>query len=379
MGEQSGDKTEEPTPHKLQEAHKKGQIAKSKEITTAFLLLASYLVLRFTATTIWDELSGMTRQIFNLIPNVSDFGPGFVGAILTIALRAFAIAVLPIFAVTFLLSIIVEFLQTGGMASTEPLSPKLERINPLEGFKRMFSIRGFIELIKSFLKILIVFWITWAVIRDNLTALINIMDAQPWDAMVLGGSIAFTIAIRVGIFYIFVAILDYLYQRWEFMRNMRMTKQEIKEEYKRLEGDPQIKQRIRDLQRQMANQRMMSSVPGADVVVTNPIHLACALQYDASKMKAPTLLAKGRYLIAEEIKKIADSYNIPIIENEELARQIYKTTKVGKEVSNELYQAVAEILAFVYKIKKDRAKNKKEWLGPLKGTRYGDRPSAGRQ
>lgn len=369
MGEQSGDKSEEPTPHRLREAREKGQVAKSKEITTAFLLLASYLVFRYTGEMIWNELSGMTQAVFQQIPNTSDFGLAFVGSVLLIALRAFAMSVIPIFIVTVIIALIAEALQTGFVTAIDPLSPKLERINPIEGFKRMFSMTGFVELIKSIIKIIIVFIITWYAVKDDLPYIIAIMNSHPWDAIVLGGSIAFKIAIRVGIFYLFVAILDYFYRRWEYMKNLRMTKQEIKEEYKRLEGDPQIKQRMRDLQRAMSNQRMMAAVPGADVVVTNPTHLAVAILYDAAKMKAPSLVAKGRHLVAEEIKKIADNNNIPVIENEPLARSIFASTKVGQQISSELYQAVAEVLAFVYKIKKDRARRKKEWLGPLKGIR----------
>jgi len=369
MGEQSGDKSEEPTPHRLREAREKGQVAKSKEITTAFLLLTSYLVFRYTGDMIWRELAGMTQSIFQLIPSTSDFSLNFVGSVLLIALRAFAVSVMPIFLITVIIALLAEALQTGFVAAVDPLSPKLERINPLEGFKRMFSMTGLVELLKSIIKIVIVFFITWYAVKDDLPFIIAIMNSHPWDALVLGGSIAFKIAVRVGIFYLFVAVLDYLYRRYEYIKNLRMTKQEIKEEYKRLEGDPQIKQRMRDLQRAMSNQRMMAAVPGADVVVTNPTHLAVAIVYSAPKMKAPSLIAKGRNLVAQEIKKIAENHNIPVVENEPLAQSIFRTTKVGGQISSELYQAVAEVLAFVYKIKKERIKRKNEWLGPLKGIR----------
>jgi flagellar biosynthetic protein FlhB len=369
MGEQTGDKTEEPTPHRLKEARDKGQVAKSKEVTTAFLLISSYLVLRYIGEFVWLQLSEMMKAIFEQIPNAYEFNMGFAGHVLLIGLRGLAFAVAPIFGVTFVVAVLAESLQTGFVAAVDPLTPKLERINPLEGFKRMFSLQGFVELIKSILKIMIVFWIAWSAAKDELPHVISLMDANPWEAVKVGGSIAYNIAIRVGIFYLFVAILDYLYKRWEYMRNLKMTKQEIKEEYKRLEGDPLIKQRMRDLQRAAAQQRMMASVPGADVVVTNPTHLAVALSYDATQMKSPKLLAKGQNLIAQDIKKIAEEHFIPIIENETLARAIFRTTKVGTEIASELYQAVAEVLAFVYKIKKDRNAKKKQMLGPLNGIR----------
>lgn len=381
MGEQSGDKTEEPTPHRLKEARDKGQVAKSKEVTTAFLLVTSYVVLRFTGDTAWRELSGMTQQIFEQIPHAKNLDYAFTGTILLIGIRAFAIIMAPIFAVTFLVAVVIESLQTGFVSSGEPISPKFEKINPLEGLKRMFSMQGLVELIKSLLKVILVFWITWSAMKDDLPFIVGLIDAHPWQAMLVGGSIAYKVAIRVGIFYMLIAGLDYMYKKWEYMKNLKMTKQEIKEEYKRLEGDPLVKQRMRDLQRSMANQRMMSAVPGADVVVTNPIHLAVALKYDASVMKSPTVLAKGKYEIAEEIKKIADENSVPIIENEVLARSIYGTTKVGGQVPADLYQAIAEVLAFVYKIKKERVIRKKEWLGPLKGIRKEEKVPfmAGRQ
>ncbi len=271
-------------------------------------------------------------------------------------------ALLPILAVAFLASLLAEAMQTGFVFSLDPLSPKLEKINPLEGFKKMFSLQGLVELIKSMLKIGIVFYIAWLAIKEDLPLIIVISQATPWDILKLGGEITYKIALRVGLFYIIVAILDYLYRRWEYMRNMKnlkMTKQEVKEEYKRLEGDPMVKQRMRDLQRQAAHQRMMGSVPQADVVVTNPTHIAVALKYKTEAMPAPIVLAKGQRKIAEEIKQIAESHEISIIENEPLARSIYRTTKVNQSIPPELYQAVAEVLAYVYKIKKDRQDRQK--------------------
>lgn len=369
MGEDAGDKTEEPTPHRLKQARDKGQVAKSKEITTAFLLLSSYLLLRSMGNLIWQSLSDMMRLIFEQIPNAKNFDYAFIANIFIIAGRAFVIALAPIFGITFAVALVAEALQTGFVAAVDPLTPKLEKINPLAGFKRMFSMQGLVELFKSIIKIIIVIWITWEATKDDLPNVIGLINSKPFESLVIGGSIAFNIAIRVGIFYLMIAVLDYFYKRWEYLKGLKMTKQEIKEEYKQLEGDPQIKQRIRDLQRQVAQQRMMSSVPGADVVVTNPTHLAVALKYEVPKMKAPTVLAKGQYIVAQEIKRIAQRHNIPVIENQPLARSIYKSTKVGGEIPQELYQAVAEVLAFVYKIKKEKKKKKALDLGPLQGIR----------
>ncbi|MCU0640475.1 MAG: flagellar biosynthesis protein FlhB [Candidatus Margulisbacteria bacterium] len=362
MGEGAGDKSEEPTPHRLREAREKGQVAKSKEVTTAVLLLLSYFLFRYLGEYMWRNLAEMAYAIFQLVPEARNFSLGFVAYLLILGLRAMALVLLPIFGVTFLAALIAEAAQTGLVMALDPLTPKLERINPLEGLKRMFSLQGFVELIKSILKIIIVFYIAWFAAKDDLPFIIVLIESHPWQALVLGGDIAYRIAMRVGMFYIVIAILDYLYRRWEYMRNLKMSRQEVKEEYKRLEGDPMVKQRMRDLQRAVAQQRMMSSVPQADVVVTNPTHLAVALKYEQLKMKAPVVLAKGERKQAEEIKRLAEKWEITIVQNETLARSIYRTTKVGQEIPAEFYQAVAEVLAYVFKIRKDRAERRKASL-----------------
>jgi flagellar biosynthesis protein FlhB len=369
LAEEGGEKSEEPTPHRLREAREKGQISKSKEITTALLLLFSYMLFRYTGVYIWNNLTNMATAIFTQIPNTGDFSFAFAGYILLLGIQGLALSVAPIFGLTLFVAFVAEALQTGFVFSFDPLMPKIERVSPAEGFKRMFSLQGFVELLKSTLKIVIVFWIMWGAVKDDIPSIVILINSQPWDAVVLGGNIAYKVAIRVGMFYVCIAILDYFYKRWEYMRGLKMTKQEIKEEYKRLEGDPMIKQRMRELQRQVAYQRMMAAVPQADVVVTNPVHIAVALKYEIPKMKAPTVLAKGERKAAEEIKRIADGADIPIMENEPLARSIYRTTDVGRQIPGELYQAVAEILAYVYKLKKKRTEKLKSYLGPVVGTR----------
>jgi flagellar biosynthetic protein FlhB len=360
MAEGGGDKSEEPTPHRLREAREKGQVAKSREITVAFTLLLTYFLFRYVGPSMWLNLNEMIRAIIDLIPEAThNFSLSLAGYILLIGLRAMAFTVLPLFGISFAAAFLAEALQTGFLFSFDPLSPKLEKLNPLEGMKKMFSLQGFVELIKSLLKIIIVFYIAWAAAKEDLPFILILIDTHPWEIIALGAALVYKIAMRVGLFYIAVAILDYLYKRWEYMRGLKMTKQEIKEEYKRLEGDPMVKQRMRDLQRQAAHQRMMGSVPQADVVVTNPTHLAVALKYTQDKMKAPIVLAKGERKIAEEIRRIAEEHEISIVENEPLARSIYRTTKVNQEIPQDLYQAVAEVLAYVYKIKRERQARRK--------------------
>ena len=361
MGEGgSEDKSEEPTPHRLREAREKGQVAKSKEITTAILLLLSYYLFRYLGEYMWRNLVEMAQALFQMVPEATtNFNLGFAGYVLLIGLRSMALVLLPIFGITFAAALLAEAFQTGFVFSLDPLTPKLERVNPLEGLKRMFSMQGFVELVKSLLKIIIVFYIAWTAARDDLPFIIVLIETHPWNAIVLGGNIAFKIAMRVGTFYVIIALLDYLYRRWEYMRNLKMSRQEVKEEYKRLEGDPMVKQRMRDLQRQVAQQRMMSSVPQADVVVTNPTHYAVALKYEQAKMKAPVVLAKGENKVAEEIRRIAEAHEISVVQNEPLARSLYKSTRVNQQVPSDLYQAIAEVLAYVYKIKRDRIARRK--------------------
>ena len=359
MAEQGGDKTEEPTPHKLREAREKGQVAKSREITVAFVLLLSYFLFRYLGGFMLTNITEMFRLIYQLIPEARNLSLPLAAYALLVGIRALAFVVLPIFAIAFISTFIAEAVQTGFLFSADPLSPKIERLNPLEGFKKMFGLQGLFELVKSLIKISIVFYIAWYAAKEDLPYIVILVQGQPWDALVLGGLIVYKIAIRVGLFYIAVAILDYFYRRWEYMRNLKMTKQEVKEEYKRLEGDPLVKQRMRDLQRQAAYQRMMGAVPQADVVVTNPTHIAVALKYKAGEMRAPLLLAKGQRKIAAEIRRIAEAHEISLVENEPLARSIYRTTRINQEIPADLYQAVAEVLAYVYKIKKDRAARKK--------------------
>lgn len=362
MGEQSGDKTEEPTPHKLREARKKGQVAKSKELTTALVFIVSYIVLKNTAPAIWQNIIEYGSFMFGLIENSKNVTEiSFVLGLIQMGMFTFFRAVLPVFIATFVIAVVVEALQTQFVFSGEAIQPKLEKLNPLEGFKRMFSLKGLVQMLLSLIKIVIIFYIVWTVIRERLGEILGAMTMPLWSVMGLVGGMVFEIAMRVALFYIIIALLDYLYQKHEFHKSMMMTKQEVKEEYKRLEGDPIIKQRQRQAQREAAQRRMMGGVPKADVVVTNPVHIAVALQYNAVKMKAPVLVAKGQRLIAQEIKRIAEEHTIPVVENVKLAREIFKTTEAGQEIPVELYRAVAEVLAFVYKLGRNkRGPNKRQ-------------------
>ncbi len=359
MGEQSGDKTEEPTPHKLEEARKKGQIAKSKELTTAVLVLLTYKVFAGVAEKMWNQLVEYSQFMFRMVENAKTMlDIGYYSALMGYTINILLTTLMPIFLVTFLVAILVEVAQTQFVFSFETLTPKLDKLNPMNGLKRIFSMKGFIQIIITLLKIIIVAWIAWSVIKENLEMIVMALNMAPWNFMFFVGDLVMKIAMKVAGFYIAIALIDYLYQKYDFKKSMMMTKQEVKEEYKRLEGDPLVKQAQRQKQREASQRRQKGAVPKADVVVTNPVHLACALKYDADSDKAPVLLAKGERLNAQEIKRIAEDNFIPIVENEALARSIYKSTEPGEAVPPELYRAVAEVLAFVYKLGRNKQKNK---------------------
>ncbi len=352
MGEDSGEKTEEATPHKLREARKKGQIAKGKDITGAALLFASFYTLQATGGFVWDNMVKISKHTYDQIPY--EFSIPIVGKILSDAMLTMLIAVGPIFGVTMLVAIFIESLQTGFLLTLEPLMPKLEKLNPIEGFKKFFSMKQYVELLKSILKMVVVIWLLYGALKEKFYLVLESQSMSLTQIISTVADIVMTVVTRLGIFYVIMAALDFFYQKYEHNKEMKMSMKEIKDEYKRLEGDPMIKQRQRDAARQMAQGRQMGAVPGADVVVTNPIHIAVALEYKANMMKAPIVVAMGKRMVAREIRRIAEEHYIPIIENPPLAQALFKTATAGAEVPAEHYKAVAEILAFVYNLKRKR-------------------------
>ncbi len=353
MGDQ-GDKTEEPTPHKLREARKKGQVVKSKEITTAFLFFASYYALQAFLPKMWTDITDYF--ILTLTASREDLTVLSATKLLEKGYHVLLSSLLPIMLICFFVAIMLEFLQSGFNFSTEPLMPKLSKLNPIEGFKRIFSVKGLFELAKSMVKMGLIVFIMYKAIYPILPELMETANMPILGAVAMAGKLAFDIAIRVGMFFLAVAALDYFWQRAQFMKQMRMSKQEIKDEYKKLEGDPLIKQRQRDMALALSGGRQSKGAAGADAVVTNPTHIAVAIKYDADTMKAPEVVAKGRMLIAEEIKRVADENYIYILEDKVLAWDLFNTTDVGQEVPPDMYTEVAELLALVYEIKRKRKK-----------------------
>jgi len=346
-----GDKTEKATPKKKQDARKKGQVHKSQEITTAMVLLAVFIALKVFGENIYVEITAFTRRILTEYPKTEDlFMPDILKRLLADSLIVFLKSLGPVFAIAVLTAMIVSFAQVGALFTFETIKFKLERINPVAGFKRIMSIQGLAQMVKSILKVIIIGYVAFSYINGQAENMMRTMNMDVLSIAGYIGTVCVDIAIRICISLILLGMLDYGYQWWQYEKNLRMSKQDIKEEFKQTEGNPEIKSKLKQQQRQISMRRMMSEVPKADVVITNPTHYACALKYDPNIAEAPVLTAKGRDFMAEKIKEVARENNVEIVENKPLARALYNTVDIGQAIPPELYQAVAEVLAFVYNL-----------------------------
>jgi flagellar biosynthetic protein FlhB len=351
--EGGSDKTEAATPKRRSEARKRGQVAKSPELSSTFVLLGVLFALHgFGSATLRAIQEYMTGAFSHL--DEAHLSSGLVMQQGGQALVTLFRAVGPLLLTGMLLGLLVNIAQTGPLWATEALKPDLNRINPLNGAKRFVSARALVELFKSCYKIGLVGYIAYITARSNYPRLVMMARMEVPQAVGLVGEVLYTMALRVVTTMLVLAALDYAWQRYQFEKSLRMTKQEVKEEHKQAEGDPQLKARIRARQRAIARKRMMAEVPKADVVVTNPTHFAVALKYEAGKVSAPVVVAKGQDLVALKIRELAQENDVPIVENPPLARALYKQADLGREIPADLYEAVAEVLAFVYQINQKR-------------------------
>jgi flagellar biosynthetic protein FlhB len=350
------DKTEKATPKRRQEVRSQGQVARSIEISTAVALLIGWLVMRvFGERTMEGLRDGLAFSFQNI--NQPEMTETAVRSLAVQSSFLFGKIMLPIAAALMLAGLAASVLQVGFHITPKAITPKLSKINPLTGVQRMFTIRSLGELLKSLLKLFIVGFLCWKVISDHLIALMQLTGGDFRPGMAAIGAVAMELLLKVGLAYVVLAIADYAFQRWQFEKGIKMTKQEIKEEARSQELAPELRSRIRQVQRTLARKRMMQRVPQADVVITNPTHLAVALQYDASKMAAPKVIAKGQRLVAEQIKEIARANGVPLVENKPLAQALYRAVGVDQEIPRELYKATAEVLAFIYRLKQQAGKN----------------------
>ena len=347
-----GDKTEEPTAKKRADARKKGQVARSQELNAAFVLLIGFLVIRILWEYIYGNIAEYTIYIYShLAQSTTTEGITelFIGIMILLAKT-----VMPIMFSIMIIGLAINLFQVGFMFSTEQLEFKLDKLNPINGFGRIFSKRSLVELAKSIFKIIVIGYFLYLYLKDQIPLVPQFIFFDLPQSLATAADIIFTMAFQVVAVIMLMAAADYAYQKWQTTQDLMMSKQEVKDEYKQTEGDPQIKGKIKQKQRQMAMQRMMSEVPKADVIVTNPTHLAVALKYSKG-MVAPLVVAKGQDIVAERIKQIARENHVMIVENKPVARALYQAVEVGGVVPAELYQAVAEILAYVYRIKHRRA------------------------
>ncbi|WP_297056954.1 flagellar biosynthesis protein FlhB [Thermosulfurimonas sp.] len=346
------ERTEEPTPRRREEARKRGQVARSRELASVAVLGSSVLAFALSGTFMYYQIRTALEFFLGNLFRPFDFPEGMLA--IRKAFYFSALGVAPFFLLLTIAAFLAHFVQTGGVAAWEVLSPKAERINPVEGFKRLFSIPALVELVKSVAKIVIISTVAYLVIRHRLGDLLALTGEDLHTLAVELYFLSRDLVLKLLIALVVLAILDFFFQRWDLERKLRMTREELKEELKQTEGDPLVRSRIRQLQREMARRRMMAEVPRADVVITNPEHLAVALRYQLGEMPAPQVVAKGRGYLAEKIKELAREAGVPVVEDPPLARLLYQRVEVGDYIPEDLYQAVAEVLAFVYRLRGKR-------------------------
>lgn len=344
------DKTEKATPKKRQEARKKGEVAKSRELPSVAVLLASLIALTIFGSYMHTHIKTIMGLAFSL-PILNDLNVPDLMAFAREMVFLFILTLCPLLVAVVVAAILSNIMQVGFMLSGESIKPKMSKLDPIKGFGRLFSKQSFMELFKSLLKLAIVGGVGYLTIKGEMKNLFLLGDMELNSIIDYILVTTFKLFVRCTLAMIFIVAIDYAFQKWDFEKRLRMSKKEVKDELKKTEGDPLIKSRIRSIQLQMARKRMMQEVPKADVVITNPTHLAVALKYDGSVMNAPKLLAKGAGEIAKRIRDLAEKHDIPIVENKELARTLYSIVETGQEIPAFLYQSVAEVLAYIYKLK----------------------------
>lgn len=351
-----GEKTEPATQKKLSDARDKGQVAKSKEIANAFGLLALFVLIKVWAGTMGTQFLELFSLIYNKIPELVTFWEGRlpennVRVMFQNTMLEMFIIVAPIFIVAVVIAFVSDIWQVKWKIAKKAMEPKFSKLNPISGFKRILSVNSVVELIKSIAKIVLIGYVCYAYVADRISDLLLLYDMPLMQAVQFSAEMIVELGMRISLVYMVIAFADYAYQKHKFKEDMKMTKQEVKDEYKQQEGDPKVKGKIRQKMQEVSRRRMMQNLPTADVVITNPTHYAVAIKYDPDVADAPIVVAKGADYLAAKIKEVAKENSIEIVENKPLARMLYANVDVEQMVPPELYQAVAEVLAFVYKVK----------------------------
>ena len=347
------EKTEQPTAKKLDDARKEGQVAKSQEIATAFTLLALFVIIRVIYPFMGTNFQGLFERVYNSIPDVARTYDGmlpvaYIRSILTNAIITMLLISAPFFIIAFIIAFLSDLVQVGFKPTSKPLQPKLSKLNPISGMKKIFSARKLFDLGKSILKLVVMGAVIFSFFTGRTESLFLLYDMPLKQAIGLMGNLIIDLGLRIAAAYMVIAFIDLIYQRRKFNKDMMMTKKEVKDEYKNSEGDPAVKGAQKRRMMEASRRRMMQQLPQADVVITNPTHYAVAIKYDAEESDAPVVVAKGADYLAQKIKEIAKDNKIEIVENKPLARMLYANVEVGEMVPPELYKAVAEVLAYVY-------------------------------
>lgn len=348
-----GERTEPATGKKLNDSRKKGQVAKSKEIGMGFGLITLFLVLKLFIGYIGNGLLETFYLIYAKIPQMVVLEAGTLnlelfGSMVKLAFVQLIEIVLPLFLIATLVAFVVEIVQVKWVISTHPLKPKFNKMNPISGVKKLISLNSLVELIKAILKIILVIYVAYTTLENEMETLFVLYNMPIVSAVSVMGDITFNLGLKIACVYMIIAAADFIYQKWKFAQDMRMSKAEIKEERKNAEGDPKIKSMQRRKMLEVSMRRMMSDLPKADVVITNPTHFAVAIKYDPEIAMAPVVLAKGEDHLALRIKEIAKEHKIEIVEDKPLARMLYANVEVGEQIPEELFKAVAEILSVIY-------------------------------
>lgn len=351
MADSAGEKTEKATPKRKQDERKKGNVFSSSDFASSFFILALFVTMKVFAPTMYKALAQSLTSFIGTAGEYAELTQESINAIMRDAFKTIMIVAGPIFAVGILAPIIFTGVQTKFIFAMSAVKPKFSRLNPIEGIKKLFSIRSLVELVKNLLKLAVISAIIYSEVKDRLTEIISLFDTDPKVALPYVCSAIYSSVMTISVIFIFLGIADIGYQWWEYEKNLRMTKQEIKEEYKQMEGDPEIKGKIKQKQKEMSQARMMQDVPTADVVIRNPTHFAVAIRYDPDKNLAPLVVAKGADKIAFKIIEIAEENKVTCTENRPLARALYDTVEIGQEIPEQFFHEVAEILAFVYDLK----------------------------
>ena len=347
------EKTEQPTAKKLDDARKEGQVAKSQEIATAFTLLALFVIIRVIYPFMGTNFETLFERVYNSIPNVARTYDGmlpvaYIRSILTNAIITMLLISAPFFIIAFIIAFLSDLVQVGFKPTSKPLQPKLSKLNPISGMKKIFSARKLFDLGKSILKLVVMGAVIFSFFTGRTESLFLLYDMPLKQAIGLMGNLIIDLGLRIAAAYMVIAFVDLIYQRRKFNKDMMMTKKEVKDEYKNSEGDPAVKGAQKRRMMEASRRRMMQQLPQADVVITNPTHYAVAIKYDAEESDAPVVVAKGADYLAQKIKEIARDNKVEIVENKPLARMLYANVEVGEMVPPELYKAVAEVLAYVY-------------------------------